>query len=114
MDASTERIITTVLVGAVASIITGVIAYFGGRGASIAAVQTALNASFKELVDTLQQERAADRKRMLEIEGRCNGLEQHIVSLERILRGAGIEVPPRPLTQTVFVFDSQNDPKAAN
>lgn len=114
MDASSERLVIVALLGVIGTVSAAIIAFFGGRGASIASVQNALNASFKDLVNGLQEERKVDRLRMLQIEAQCRGLAQHIESLERILREHNIDVPRRPLTETVFVLDSMNKNEATN
>lgn len=115
MEASGAAIIIVAILALLGTVISGFLGFAQGRGASIAAVQASLNASFGALVTELQEERKNDRRRMLDIEGRCNGMEQHIASLEQILRDNGIEVPRRPQVHTVFVLDSQTgyDQKAS-
>jgi hypothetical protein len=61
-----------------------------------ASAQEKLNDAFAKYTEQLQEDRGQDRKRILECEGRCAALEQWAISLERLLRKHGIDVPPRP------------------
>lgn len=101
------------LIGLVGIIITGLLSFFGGRGSVQAQLQGQLNLSFKEFTDQLQEEHASDRsdiagcrRRCGELEGQLRGLEQHLASLENLLRAHGISVPEAAKVATVFVLDS--------
>lgn len=80
-----------------------------------AAIQTALNASFKEFTDQLQEERktlleerTAERlvwaKRDAELRGEIINLTQTIESLKALLRRNGIDVPDTHSPASDFVI----------
>jgi hypothetical protein len=48
---------------------------------------------------------------VLRLEGAVNSLEQHVYSLEGVLRDNGIPVPQRPAPQPWVLFDSGIAPK---
>ncbi len=114
MDLSGGQVVISALIGGVATVLGSILAYSAGKGTSIAAIQNSLNASFEKLVQELQEERKRDRQRLLDLEAQCNGLSQHIESLEGILRRHGIEIPRRPLVQPVFMLVNQDDQQVAN
>lgn len=93
------------VIGVMGSVLVALIGFFGGRGSVSAQLQGQLNASFKALTDKLVKEREADEKEMASLRGEVRQLDQHIRSLEELLRRSGIEVPPRPAVATVFVLE---------
>lgn len=96
----------TGIMGVIGMVVVGLISFFGGRGSVQAQIQTALNNTFQNLVDQLQEERKDERQQILEMRGAIRAWEQHLISLENILRREGIDIPPRPVVATVFVLDS--------
>ena len=100
--------VLTGMFGFLGTIIVGMLSFFGGRGSVQAQIQGSLNESFKILTEQLRQERTRDRVEILQLRGEVRGLEQHISSLETILRANGMEIPKRPLTAPVFVLDSND------
>jgi hypothetical protein len=70
-----------------------VLAYFAGRGAAAAQLQTALNDAFRSLMVELQGERSVLVARVTELEGRNRQLEQQSDSLKRLLQRNNIDIP---------------------
>lgn len=105
---SVGEIVLGAIVSTFGAVIVGFTSYFGGRGSVQAQLQAQLNASFKDLTDQLQKERVTDHAALGLMRGDLTNLEQHILSLEDILRRAGLPIPPRPKVTTVFFFESQS------
>jgi hypothetical protein len=104
------------LVGAFGTIVVGAVTFFGGRGSVTAQLQSAMTIATKELFETYRLERIEDHKTIISLKtevltltGTVAGLDQHVRSLESLLRTHGIKVPKRPITQTVFVLDRDGD-----
>ncbi len=89
--------------GFLGAVIVGIISFFGGRGTSEAAVQNAINSGFKDLTAALQKEREENHTLIDELTGRVANLEQHMLSLEALLRDNGIPVPRRPAPTSVGI-----------
>jgi TolA-binding protein len=100
-DSSTITIAVASVIGLLTSIITGILSYFGGRGSVAAQIQTALNNSFESLSERLEIDNVSLRRRVTELEGNQRKMEQHISSLESLLRRNGIEVPSPPRIDTI-------------
>lgn len=107
------QMVIVAILAASSSIIVALIAFFGGRGSVAAQLQGQLNESFKNLTADLQDERvtlrkawADERQLRLELESRLAGLEQHVRSLENVLRREGISVPPRRLVEPIVMLDA--------
>jgi len=83
------------LIGAIATVIAGFLSYFGGKNSASAQLQDALNNGFRVLDEARKRENA-------ELRGRIASLEQHVFSLENILREKGIPIPARPRPAVVF------------
>lgn len=103
------------LAGVVGAAIGGFALWLANRLLGKAAIQTALNASFKEFTDQLQEERkellaerTAERlawaKRDSELRGEIINLTQTIESLKALLRRNGIDVPESHAPASDFVI----------
>lgn len=95
----------------VAASITGIVAFFGGKGSAQAQLQNSLNAFNTSVMHSLERERTHCEEKLkamqlqLDTEGRS--LRQHISSLEEVIRRAGIEVPRHRPAEIIYVLDSQ-------
>jgi len=98
-----SAIVWTAIVAAIATITTGVIAFFGGKNSASAQMQAAINLGFKTLTQ-------ANNAQIAELRGDIRNLEQYVHSLESALRREGISLPERPLTVTVFAPFPKDDP----
>lgn len=85
--------ITVAVIGGAAAIIAAVIAFFAGKQSVLAQVTTSVTNGFEKLTQQLQEERDRDHKELLDLRGRIAQLEQHVLSLEAILRQKGIDIP---------------------
>lgn len=94
-DFSSTSMVWVALIGALATIVTGFLAYFGGKNSASAQLQDALNKGFQAINDARKAENA-------ELRGRIAALEQHVFSLENILRDNGHPIPSRPRPAIVF------------
>ena len=94
------------LIGGIATVVTGIIAFFGGQNHREAQLTNALTQGFRDLTNELQEERATDRKRILQLEGEVAGLQQWAQSLEKLLRDHDIPIPERRPVGTVFFLTS--------
>lgn len=88
-------------------VIVGFISFFGGRGSVQAQLQAQLNDTMKIVIGELKTELEDSKGQICAVEARSAALEQYNISLSRILRDAGIPVPPPPKTETVFVLAPQ-------
>lgn len=113
LDLSLGQTIVAGLTTASATVIVGLISFFGGRGSVQAQLQAQLNNSLKLHIDELKSERHTDQNRIQDLEVKVRGLQQYNESLARVLRDNNIPVPPPPKVEPVFVLDSlpsQPDP----
>lgn len=110
---SAQQQLLVAVIAAFASVVASVVAYFGGRGSIASQLQGQINASFELLASQLNDQHDRDVTRMAQMEGHISALEQYQLSLERILRDAGIPIPTRPIAATVFVLAANIPAKGA-
>lgn len=97
------------IIGVASAAITGIITFFSGRNASVAVLQTALVAGFKELNDQ-QTQKIADlseevkvmREELSKLKSELAAEQQRTESLRNLLRRHGIELPRDQVTSVVF------------
>lgn len=98
-------------------VIAGLVAVLGRRVSTRAEdkkadadVTTAVASAWATYGEQLALDRAADRKRIADLEGRVASMEQHIASLENLLRKHGIDIPHRmPVEPYLMLDSSKND-----
>lgn len=108
-EVSGANLFTVIVGGAftvVTAAITGMIAFFGGKGSAAAQMQNSLNEGFRALSTAMQAEHNECLARVKKLESELAGLRQHVASLEGILRDNGIQVPRAPLVAPIFILDS--------
>jgi hypothetical protein len=74
------------------TVITGALAYFGGRGAQHASQQTAFNGMAEMLLESMKTERDHCEKKFKELEARFSQQEQFNRSLIEQLMRAGLDI----------------------
>jgi hypothetical protein len=90
-----SAIVWTAVVAALATIATGIIAFFGGKNSATALIQQSINQGFSTLA-------SANHDEIIQLRGEIQGLKQYIRSLENVLRAQGLELPEHRMVEVVF------------
>lgn len=101
------------MVGGVVAVITAIVTFFAGRNASVAVLQNALVAGFKELNDQQNQKIADLVQEVAELKNNLGGEiaqlksdlaaeQQRTIALKNLLRRNGIDIPRETATAVVF------------
>lgn len=116
-----------VLVPVLVALVTGVVSWAANRVIGKAAFQQAINTGFKSLVDSLREEHAECHRRLQVLEekyeasrvrgaaeraqlrGEISNLTQIGLSLEKLLRDAGIPIPERHNAPPVLSMATDGD-----
>lgn len=89
-----SAVVWTACVAAIATITTGIIAFFGGKNSASAQVQAQINEGFASL-------NRANSEEIQQLRGELHGMQQYVYSLENALRAQGLELPKRPAPAAV-------------
>lgn len=97
------------IIGGFAAVASTIIAFFGGKGSATAQMQTSLNDGMKNLLALMKAENLECEKKLEQLRGEINGMQQYQLSLMNALRRAGIDVPRYRPVEVVYLPVSQEE-----